>query len=174
MTAMNEPRVLGIVGWSGAGKTTLMERLIAALAGRGLVVSTLKHAHHGFDMDRPGKDSWRHRAAGAKEVLILSDHRWALLHEAGDDGEPRVEDLIARLEPADLVLIEGFKSHAFPKIEVHRPSVGKPPLWPELTGLVAVASDVDLADLPVPRLDLNASEAVADFVLDLFDFREGA
>jgi molybdopterin-guanine dinucleotide biosynthesis protein B len=115
--------VLGIVGWSGSGKTTLLTALIPLLRARGLSVSTVKHAHHGFDMDRPGKDSYRHRAAGAHEVLVATAQRWALLHEV-DGPEPDLPALLSRLAPVDLVLVEGFKTHAFPKLEVHRPALG--------------------------------------------------
>jgi molybdopterin-guanine dinucleotide biosynthesis adapter protein len=137
-------KVLGIVGWSGSGKTTLLEALLPLLRGRGLTVSTVKHAHHGFDMDRPGKDSFRHRAAGAQEVLVVSGSRWALLHEVAGP-EPSLPVLLARLAPVDLVLVEGFKTHPYPKLEVHRPALGKPPIWPGQPDVVAVASDAPLS-----------------------------
>ena len=133
--------MLGIVGWSGSGKTTLLEAILPLLARGGRRISTLKHAHHGFDMDRPGKDSFRHRAAGAAEVLVASERRWALLHEAQEGEEIGFPGLLTRLAPADLVLVEGFKSHDFAKLEVHRPSLGKPPLWPGDSAILAVASD---------------------------------
>ena len=112
-------KVIGIVGWSGSGKTTLLTRLIPLLRAEGLTVSTVKHTHHGFDMDRPGKDTYRHREAGAREVLVAAGSRWALLHEVAGP-EPGLPDLLTRLEPVDLVLVEGFKTHPFPKLEVHR------------------------------------------------------
>ena len=133
-------RILGIVGWSGSGKTTLIERVLPLLRARGLSVSTVKHAHHGFDMDRPGKDSFRHRAAGAAETLVISDSRWVLLAEA--TAPPPLETLLERMASVDLVLVEGFKSHPFPKLEVYRAALGKPPLWPTDPGVIAVATDV--------------------------------
>ena len=156
-------RILGVVGWSGSGKTTLIERMIPWFVARGVSVSTMKHAHHGFDMDRPGKDSFRHREAGATEVLVLSGSRWALLHEIGTAPEPTMEALVARMQPVDLLIIEGFKSHAYDKIEVHRPSLGKPLLAAGDRDMIAVASDVRLAGLAVPMLDLNDPDAVAAF-----------
>jgi molybdopterin-guanine dinucleotide biosynthesis protein B len=133
-------KVLGVIGWSGSGKTTLLEALIPLLRGGRLSVSTIKHTHHGFDMDRPGKDSYRHREAGAHEVLVASTHRWALLHEVVGP-EPPLPTLLSKLEPVDVVLVEGFKSHPFPKLEVFRPALGKPPIWPGQPDVVAVASD---------------------------------
>ena len=133
-------RILGIVGWSGSGKTTLIERVLPLLRARGLTVSTVKHAHHGFDMDRPGKDSFRHRAAGAAETLVISDSRWVLLAEA--TTPPPLETLLERMASVDLVLVEGFKSHPFPKVEVHRAALAKPPLWPSDPGVIAVATDI--------------------------------
>jgi molybdopterin-guanine dinucleotide biosynthesis protein B len=133
-------KVLGIVGWSGSGKTTLLVAILPLLRASGLSVSTIKHTHHGFDMDRPGKDSHRHRKAGAHEVLVASSQRWALLHEV-DGPEPTLPELLSRLDPVDLVLVEGFKSHPFPKLEVFRPDLGKPSLWDREPEVVAVASD---------------------------------
>jgi molybdopterin-guanine dinucleotide biosynthesis protein B len=158
-------KIFGLAGWSGSGKTTLMEGLVKAISRRGLAVSTIKHAHHGFDIDRPGKDSHRHREAGAREVMLASGLRWVLMHELRDAPEPEVEDLVARMQPVDLLLIEGFKFHAHDKIEVHRPDLGKPMLWPGDPGIVAVASDQRLEGLPVPLLDLDDHEAAAAFVL---------
>jgi molybdopterin-guanine dinucleotide biosynthesis adapter protein len=156
-------RVLGIVGWSGSGKTTLLTKLIPLLRADGLTVSTVKHTHHGFDMDRPGKDTYRHRQAGAHEVLVAAGTRWALLHEVVGT-EPGLPDLLTRLEPVDVVLVEGFKSHPFPKIEVHRPALGKPPIWPEQPNIVAIAADAPIdADRPV--LPLNDPAAVAAWML---------
>jgi molybdopterin-guanine dinucleotide biosynthesis protein B len=133
-------KVLGIVGWSGSGKTTLLVAVLPLLRAAGLSVSTVKHAHHGFDMDRPGKDSHRHRLAGAHEVLVASSRRWALMHEA-EGEESGLPDLLTRMEPVDLVLVEGFKSHPYPKLEVYRPVLGKPSLWDREPEVVAVASD---------------------------------
>lgn len=158
-------RIFGLVGRSGSGKTTLMVELVPALRRRGLTVSTLKHAHHGFDIDRPGKDSWRHREAGAEEVMLVSGTRWALLHEIRDDVEPPLEQLIARMSPVDLVLIEGFHTHGHPALEVHRPSEGHALMWAPGSDIVAVASDEPLDGLGVPLLDLGDVEAIADLVL---------
>lgn len=157
-------KVFGIAGWSGSGKTTLLEKLIPALIARGLKVSVIKHAHHGFDIDKPGKDSYRHRAAGAAEVMLASGSRWALMHECRDEPEPALSTLLARLTPCDLVLVEGFKQEPVPKLEVHRPANGKPPLFAERDDIVAVASDEAIA-APVPVLPLNDIATVADFII---------
>ena len=156
-------KIIGLAGWSGSGKTTLMRRLVAEVVARGLTVSTIKHAHHGFDIDHPGKDSHVHRAAGATEVLISSAKRWALIHE--NRAEADLAALIARMRPVDLLLVEGFKREAHDKIEIHRPSLGLPLLQTNDPHIVAVASDEPLPGLAVPRLDLNDVGAVADFVM---------
>ena len=148
-------KVLGIVGWSGSGKTTLLTSLIPLLRAGGLTVSTVKHTHHGFDMDRPGKDTYRHREAGAREVLVAAGTRWALLHEV-TGPEPTLPELLARMQPVDLVLVEGYKSHPFPKLEVHRPALGKPPIWTEEPDIVAVASD---APITCDRIVLPLNDA---------------
>ncbi|WP_142850025.1 molybdopterin-guanine dinucleotide biosynthesis protein B [Telmatospirillum sp. J64-1] len=158
-------KVFGLAGWSGSGKTTLLIELLPRIIARGFTVSTMKHSHHRFDMDQPGKDSFRHREAGASEVLVASSSRWALLHELRDEEEPSVTELIGRMSPVDLLLIEGFKSHPHDKLEIHRPSVGKPPLWPHDPHVVAVASDEGLDGLGVPLFDLNDVDAIADFIL---------
>jgi len=158
-------RVFGLAGWSGSGKTTLVTRLIPELARRGLRVSTVKHAHHAFDVDTPGKDSYEHRRAGATEVLVSSANRFALMHELRGAPEPTLAELLVRLAPVDLVLVEGFKRHAHDKLEVHRPSVGKPLLAPDDPHVVAVASDVPLVGLKVPVLALDDVAAIADFVV---------
>jgi molybdopterin-guanine dinucleotide biosynthesis protein B len=156
-------KVLGIVGWSGSGKTTLLVALLPLLRAAGLTVSTVKHTHHGFDMDRPGKDSHRHREAGAHEVLVASSSRWALMHEVAGP-EPGLPALLERLEPVDLVLVEGFKTHPYPKLEVHRPGLGKPPIWVDQPDVVAVASDgMPRTDGPI-LLPLNDPAAVAKWV----------
>jgi molybdopterin-guanine dinucleotide biosynthesis protein B len=157
-------KVLGIVGWSGSGKTTLLVALLPLLRAQGLRVSTIKHTHHGFDMDRPGKDTYRHREAGAQEVLVASGTRWALLHEIQGE-EPGLPYLLTKLEPVDLVLVEGFKAHPFPKLEVHRPALGKPPIWPDAPDVVAVASDAPLDTGGRTLLPLNEPEAVLRWVL---------
>ena len=156
-------RVIGFVGWSGAGKTTLLARLIPALTSQGCSVSTLKHAHHDFDIDQPGKDSHTHRLAGAVEVLVASSKRWALIHELRNAGEPSLQDLLGHLSAVDLVIIEGFKSEDHPKIEVFRPSVEKPLLQPDDHQIIAVASDTTL-NLGVPVLRLDDIDAIAAFV----------
>jgi molybdopterin-guanine dinucleotide biosynthesis protein B len=158
-------RVFGIAGWSGSGKTTLLTAIIPEFVARGVTVSTIKHAHHEFDIDRPGKDSWRHREAGATEVMISSSRRWALMHELRGAAEPSLEELTARMSPVDLLLVEGFKFHPHPKIEVHRPSVGKPFVYPDDPHIIAVASDEALP-LPVPLLPLGDPPTVAAFILD--------
>lgn len=158
-------KVLGIAGWSGAGKTTLLAELIPLLVASGLRVSTIKHAHHEFDVDQPGKDSYRHRHAGASEVLVSSAKRYALMHEHRGDAEPTLDELLAKLSPVDLVLVEGFKASTCPKIEVWRASVGKPMLQPQDAAVIAVASDAPVAQLSVPLLDANSPRQIADFIL---------
>ena len=158
-------KIFGLAGWSGSGKTSLMVRLIPVLTGRGITLSTMKHAHHTFEMDREGKDSYEHRMAGATEVLITSARRWALLHELRERPEPSMTEMIARMTPVDLLLIEGFKREEHDKIEVHRPAVGKPLLHAEDPRVVAVASDQPLDGVPLPVIDLNDTDAVADFVV---------
>jgi molybdopterin-guanine dinucleotide biosynthesis protein B len=162
---MQQPRVLGLAGWSGSGKTTLLVRLLPLLVQRGLRVATVKHAHHEFDVDLPGKDSYEHRKAGASEVLIASSRRWVQMHELRDEPEPTLPDLLRQISPCDLVLVEGFKHQRHPKLEIHRPALGKPALYLDDPAVVAVATDGVLT-LPHPlRVDLNDSAAVADCVL---------
>ena len=158
-------RVFGLAGWSGSGKTTLLTALIPELVSRGITVSTLKHAHHAFDVDQPGKDSWRHRQAGAREVMISSQNRWALMHELRGEREPTLEELVRRMSPADLLLVEGFKHYTHPKIEVYRPSLGKPLLHPEDPSVVAIASDEMMPGLSLPWLLRSDISAVATFIL---------
>jgi len=158
-------KMIGLVGWSGSGKTTLVVRLIPIIIARGFTVSTLKHAHHDFDVDQPGKDSYEHRRAGATEVVVSSSARFALMHELRGAPEPSVEHLVARMTPVDLLLIEGFKTHAHDKLEVHRPSIGKSLLATSDSRIVAVASDAMIAGLRVPRLDLADVNRIADFIL---------
>ncbi|MGO4739412.1 molybdopterin-guanine dinucleotide biosynthesis protein B [Bosea sp. 2KB_26] len=158
-------RVIGLAGWSGAGKTTLLTRLIPELARRGVSVSTVKHAHHGFDLDRPGKDSFEHRQAGAHEVLISSERRWALMHELRGAPEAHLPDLLLRLSPVDLVIIEGFKREPHLKIEVHRAANAKPPLHPGDPMIVAIASDSAFPQAGRPVVDLDDIAAIAEIVL---------
>jgi molybdopterin-guanine dinucleotide biosynthesis protein B len=157
-------RVIGLAGWSGAGKTTLMARLLPALGARGIGVSTIKHAHHRFDVDTPGKDSWVHREAGARQVLVSSEHRWALMTELRGTPEPGLTELLRQLAPVDLVVVEGFKRDRHPKIEVHRAANGKPWLHPEDPAIHAIASDTPPPG-PLPWASLDDAEAIADLVL---------
>ena len=157
-------KIFGFAGWSGSGKTTLIERLIPLFMARGLKVSLIKHAHHTFDVDQPGKDSYRHRHAGCAEVLVSSSKRWVLMHELRGAPEPGFAELIERLSPCDLVLIEGFKREKLPKIEVYRASVGESPLHPQDPDIVAVASDQRVAT-KLPQFDLNDVPAIAAFIL---------
>jgi len=155
-------RIIGLAGWSGSGKTTLVTKVIPVLVGRGLKVATVKHAHHEFDTDRPGKDSWLHRQAGASEVAIVSSRRWAIVHELGDEAEPPLGAMLDRLSPVDLVIVEGFKRAAHPKLEVYRAAVGKPLLHPDDDCIVAVATDAPLAAAQVPVVMLDDIEAIAN------------
>ncbi|HJV25782.1 MAG TPA: molybdopterin-guanine dinucleotide biosynthesis protein B [Aromatoleum sp.] len=158
-------RVIGFAGWSGSGKTSLIERVIALLDGRGLTVSLVKHAHHTFDIDHEGKDSWRHRHAGCREVMISSGRRWSLTHELRGDAEIPLDVLLAKLSDCDLVLVEGFKRAPIPKIEVYRAEVGAPLLFPDDPYIVAIASDSDVATA-LPLLDINDPQAVANFIVE--------
>ncbi|WP_439493924.1 molybdopterin-guanine dinucleotide biosynthesis protein B [Bosea sp. (in: a-proteobacteria)] len=158
-------RVIGLAGWSGAGKTTVVTRLIPELGRRGVSVSTLKHAHHAFDLDTPGKDSHAHREAGAREVLISSERRWALMRELRDEPEAELPDLLARLSPVDLVIVEGFKRQAHAKLEIHRAANGKPPLHPGDPTIVAVASDTAFPDAGRPVIDIDDIEGIAALML---------
>jgi len=157
--------VIGIAGWSGAGKTTLLARVIPRLIARGLRVSTVKHAHHAFDVDQPGKDSHRHRQAGATEVLVASANRFALMHELRGQPEWALDALLEKLSPVDLVLVEGFKTQAHPKLEVYRKAVGKPLLHPQDQNIVAVASDAPLT-APLPVVPLDDVEAVTNILIE--------
>jgi molybdopterin-guanine dinucleotide biosynthesis protein B len=161
-------KVFGFAGYSGSGKTTLIEQLIPRFVLRGLRVSLIKHAHHLFDIDKPGKDSYRHREAGASEVLITSDQRWVLMHELRDEAEPSLHEQLQRFSPCDIVLVEGYKHAAIPKLEVYRPALGKEPLYPGDPNVVAVASDASVATA-LPRLDLNDPDAIAEFILDYLE-----
>jgi len=166
-------KLFGLAGWSGSGKTTLMKALLPELIRHGVTVSTIKHAHHSFDVDQPGKDSYEHRRAGAREVMVASSERWALMRELRGAPEPSLETLIARMSPVDLLMIEGFKRHPHPKLEVHRPSNGKPLLCPDDPHIVAVASDVPLDGIAVPRLALDDVPAIADFIVRRLALQDG-
>jgi molybdopterin-guanine dinucleotide biosynthesis adapter protein len=158
-------RVLGIAGWSGSGKTTLITKLIPTLSQRGIRVATLKHAHHAFDVDQPGKDSYEHRKAGACEVIVSSARRWVQMHEVGSGTEATLPELLRRLSPCDLVLVEGFKTERHPKLEVFRAEVGKTPLHPEDPRIVAIASDQQFPGSGLPVVHISDIAAVADTVL---------
>ncbi len=161
---MHDTRVLGVVGWSGSGKTTLLVKLIPLLASRGLRVATLKHAHHSFDVDKPGKDSYEHRKAGASEVIVSSSRRWVQMHEIGAGTEATLAELLRKLSPCDLVLIEGYKSERHPKMEIFRRAVGKSPLHVDDDRIVAIASDLPLPRADIPVVDLNDVGAVAQMI----------
>ena len=157
-------KIFGIAGWSGSGKTTLIEKLIPLFVAHGLKVSLIKHAHHSFDVDQPGKDSYRHRHAGCAEVLVTSSRRWALMHELRGAPEPGFAELIERVSPCDLLLVEGFKREKLPKLEVYRAVVGESLLHPQDSDIVAVASD-QRVDTRLPQFDLNDAPGIAGFML---------
>ena len=158
--------VLGFAAFSGTGKTTLLKQLIPLLGECGIRIGVIKHAHHSFDIDKPGKDSFELRKAGARQMLVASGRRWALMTETGDNGEPQLDYLLGRLDPdgMDLVLVEGFKHVPIPRIELHRPALGHPLLYPEDDKVIAVASDAPVETGDLPRLDLNDVTALGDFV----------
>jgi molybdopterin-guanine dinucleotide biosynthesis protein B len=155
-------RAIGLAGWSGSGKTTLITKVIPVLIARGLKVATVKHAHHEFDIDRPGKDSWLHREAGASEVAVVSSRRWALIHELRGEPEPPLAEILAKLGPADLVIVEGFKRGAHPKLEIYRAAIGKPLIYPEDNCIVAIAADTALPNAQLPVLNLDDIEGIAN------------
>lgn len=157
--------IFGVIGWKNSGKTGLMERLVTEITGRGFTVSTVKHAHHSFDIDHPGRDSYRHRDAGAREVLLTSGNRWALMHELRGEPEQKLKELLTKLSPVDLVLIEGFKRDGHPKIECHRAATHSGLIASDDDTVVAVASDEDV-DIKLPFFDLDDTVKIADFVLE--------
>ena len=158
-------KIFGVTGWRNNGKTGLMERLVAEICGRGLTVSTIKHAHHRFDVDQPGKDSYRHREAGAQEVVLCSRHRWALMREMRGEAEPSLQEILGRISPVDLVLIEGYKREDHPKVEAHRTSIGKPLIAVDDPTIVALASDIHFDGMAIPVFDLDDTNAIANFIL---------
>lgn len=162
-------KIFGIAGFSGSGKTTLMEKMIPAFVLEGLKVSVIKHAHHHFEMDRPGKDSYRHREAGAAEVLITGGERWVLMHELRGQAEPTLEQMLKHFSPCDIVLVEGFKNEPIAKLEVHRAASGRPLLYPTDPNVVAIATDESLPT-SLPQLDINYPEAVAVFIMRYLGF----
>lgn len=157
-------KIFGFAGYSGSGKTTLIERLIPLINARGFTISLIKHAHHTFEIDQPGKDSFRHRKAGCTEVLVTSSRRWALMHELRGAPEPALGELVGRMSPCDLLFVEGFKREAIPKLEVYRACVGEPLIHPHDHNIVAIASDGRI-EAALPQLDLNAPAAIAEFIL---------
>jgi molybdopterin-guanine dinucleotide biosynthesis protein B len=157
-------KIFGFAAWSGGGKTTLIERVIPQMTARGLTVSMVKHAHHDFDIDHPGKDSWRHRQAGAREVVISSGRRWAMMHELQGEAEPSLDELVSRMSPCDLLLVEGFRRYPHPKIEVFRAANGRPALHPDDPWIVALATD-QAFDSPLPQFALDDAPGVARYIL---------
>ena len=162
-------KVFGVTGWKNSGKTGLVERLVGEFISRGLSVSTVKHAHHTFDVDHPGRDSYRHRAAGAKEVLLVSKNRWAIMHELRDEDEPELSEILKKVEKVDLVIIEGFKRDRHPKIEAFREETGTSAIARKDESIVAVAADTPLTDLKIPVFDLNNTSEIADFISGFLD-----
>ncbi|MCB1386191.1 MAG: molybdopterin-guanine dinucleotide biosynthesis protein B [Nitratireductor sp.] len=168
--------IFGVTGWKNSGKTRMVACLVAEFSARGLRVSTVKHAHHSFDIDQEGRDSWQHRQAGASEVALVSRNRWALMHELRGEDEPELDSILDRLSPCDLVIVEGYKREAHPKIEMIRsgntpaPSAeatrSNPPLWPDDPAIVMIGSAGKIEDCPLPRFDPDAIAAIADFILD--------
>lgn len=163
-------KIFGFAGWSGSGKTTLIEELIPRFVKHGLCVSIIKHAHHSFDADHPGKDSYRHRQAGCKEVVVVSERRWAIMHELRDQPEPSLEEQIGRVSPCDLLLVEGYKHYPLPKLEIWRKENAKPWLHPQDEHIVAIAADAPV-DTRLPRFDLNDRDRIGDFILSYNGFR---
>lgn len=165
-------RVYGVTGWKNAGKTGLVERLVAEITGRGFTVSTIKHAHHATEIDHKGRDSYRHREAGAQEVVVASPKRWAVMHELRGAPEPSLDELLLRITPVDLVLIEGYKREPHPKVEAHRFETGHPLLAPENATIRAIASDSGVTVGDLPGFDLDDTAAIADFILSQVDLPE--
>ena len=163
-------KIFGFAGWSGSGKTTLIEQVVPRFVRSGLKVSLIKHAHHRFDVDHPGKDSFRHRAAGCSEVLVASEERWALMHEMRGEAEATVEEQIRRMSPCDLLLIEGYKHYPLPKLEIYRAANGKPLLHPEDEHIVALATDTPVQS-PLPQFGLEDYDAIVEFVLDKLELK---
>ena len=164
--------MFGVAGFKNSGKTTLTSRLVTELTARGFKVSTIKHAHHGFDLDQKGRDSFIHRQAGAHEVAIVSGSRWAILHELRGSDEPTFEDMLARLSPCDVVIVEGFKREAYPKIEVRRLDLDHPALAPDDVNIVAIACDDPLVDQEVPVFARDDAEKITDFIIDHLGLRK--
>lgn len=166
-------KTIAIAGYSGSGKTTLIEKIIPCLVNAGHIVSLIKHAHHEFDIDQPGKDSWRHRHAGATEVMVSSSNRWAMMHELRGGSEPTLDEQLAHFAPCDVVIVEGWKHHAMPKIEVHRKLSDKPLLFPDDVNVVAIATDENLAT-KLPQFHLDDAAGVAQFIVTYLGLRQPA
>ena len=162
-------KIFGVTGWKNSGKTGLVERLVAEFIHRGLSVSTVKHAHHTFDVDHPGRDSYRHRVAGAKEVLLVSKNRWAIMHELRDEDEPNLAEILTKIEKVDLVIIEGFKRDRHPKIEAFREETKTQVIALKDDTIVAVAAGSSLPDLSIPVFDLDSTSEIADFISNFLD-----
>ena len=158
-------RIIGLAGWSGSGKTTLLAKVIPRIVAKGLKVSTIKHAHHGFDIDQPGKDSHTHRMAGASEVIVSSMRRWAIVHELRGDAELTLAEILDKISPVDLVIVEGYKREHHPKLEVHRAALGKPLIYPDDRNVVAIACDAPLPTARIPVLHLDEVDAIAEMML---------
>jgi molybdopterin-guanine dinucleotide biosynthesis protein B len=158
-------RIIGLAGWSGSGKTTLLAKVIPRIVAKGLKVSTIKHAHHGFDIDQPGKDSHTHRMAGASEVIVSSMRRWAIVHELRGDAELTLAEIFDKITPVDLVIVEGYKREHHPKLEVHRAALGKPLIYPDDRNVVAIACDAPLPTARIPVLHLDEVDAIAEMML---------
>ena len=165
----SKPKIIGITGWKNSGKTTLTERLVAELVSRGFRIATVKHAHHEFDIDHEGRDSFRHRKAGASEVAVVSSKRWALIHELAGESEPPLDTVIGKLAPCDLIIVEGYKREGHPKIEVRRQGAKESaPLAPDDPSIIAIASDIDIGSQNLPVFHLDDAAAIVDFVSGLF------
>jgi molybdopterin-guanine dinucleotide biosynthesis protein B len=159
-------KVFGVTGWKNSGKTGLVERLVTELTARGYAVSTVKHAHHSFDVDQPGRDSYRHRAAGAQEVVLSSSDRWAVMHELRGAAEPKLDDLLAKMAPVDIVIVEGFKAEPIDKIECFRAEARNPLIYPNDARILGIASDTPMPDADRPVLDLTDTASITDFVIE--------
>ncbi len=171
MSVQIPANIFGFSGYSGSGKTTLIEKLVPRFTAAGLRVSLIKHTHHAFDIDQPGKDSYRHRQAGCREVVVSAARRWALMHELHDEAEPTLAQLVARLAPCDIVLVEGFKRDPVPKLEVYRRQLGRLPRYPGDRHIVALATDT-VQDCVLPQFRLNAVDAIATFILQTLDIHQ--
>lgn len=163
---MKRPACIAIAGWKNSGKTSLVSALVTEITNRGWIVSTMKHAHHSFDLDTQGTDSHRHRTAGAREVVLVSQTRWAIQHELGDQPEPGFSQMLDRVSPCDLVIVEGYKYEDIPKIEIIGPELDGDRLWTKDTNVIAIACDTEIPDCPLPRFERGQSAKIADFIIE--------